>query len=199
MLLTRLASLADLSPQAGEVRYYKRMTEVAIALWNNYFITIAQVSATLAGLLFVGLTISLSHVLSSAGYMNRAFVALFLQLQMLIIGIFGVVPGQPTWVVGGEFIVTGLAILIGNLAVFAYNFPEDPNAVLGSTGPRTVRRMLAWIATVLPVAAGIGLLFDKPSALYALIPAEIASLYLSIGNAWVFAVEIPRRMQPGPK
>jgi hypothetical protein len=174
------------------------MTEAAIALWNNYFITIAQVSATLAGLLFVGLTISLSHVLSSAGYMNRAFVALFLQFEMLVIGIFGVVPGQPVWIVGSEFIVTGIAILIGT-SVFAYNFPEDPHSVLGSTGPRTVRRVLAWIATLLPVATGIGLLLGKPSALYALIPAEIASLYLSIGNAWVFAVEIPRRMQDGPK
>ena len=174
------------------------MTEAAIAAWNNYFITIAQVSATLAGLLFVGLTISLGHVLSSAGYMNRAFVALFLQFEMLVIGIFGVVPGQPSWVVGVEFMVTGLAILTGT-SIFAYNFPEDPNAVLGSTGPRTVRRVLAWIATLLPVAAGAGLLAHWPSSLYFLIPAEIACLYLSIGNAWVFAVEIPRRMQDGPK
>jgi hypothetical protein len=169
------------------------MTEAAIAVWTNYFITVAQVSATLAGLLFVGLTISLSHVLGSAGYMNRAFVALFLQFEMLLIGIFGVVPGQPVWVVGSEFIVTGLAILIGT-SIFAYNFPEDPNSVLGSTGPRTVRRVLAWLATLLPVAAGAGLIARWPSALYFLIPAQIACLYLSIGNAWVFAVEIPRRM-----
>jgi hypothetical protein len=169
------------------------MTEAALNLWHDYFITIAQVSATLAGLLFVGLTISLNHVLSSAGYMNRAFVALFLQFEMLLIGIFGVVPGQPVWVVGSEFIVTGLAILIGT-SIFAYNFPEDPNSVLGSTGPRTVRRVLAWLATLLPVAAGAGLLAQWPSALYFLIPAQIACLYLSIGNAWVFAVEIPRRM-----
>jgi hypothetical protein len=159
---------------------------------------VAQVSATLAGLLFVGLTISLSHVLAGTGYMNRAFVALFLQFEMLLIGIFGVVPGQPGWVVGTEFIVTGLAILTGT-SVFAYNFPEDPNSVLGSRGPRLVRRVLALIATLFPVAAGAGLIAGRPSALYFLIPAQIACLYLSIGNAWVFAVEIPRRMQQGSK
>jgi hypothetical protein len=169
------------------------MTEAAINLWHDYFITIAQVSATLAGLLFVGLTISLNHVLSSAGYMNRAFVALFLQFEMLVIGIFGVVPQQPVWVVGVEFIITGLAIL-GGTSVFVYNFPEDSNSVLGSRGPRTVRTVLAWIATIFPVVTGLGLIAGKPSALYFLIPAEIACLYLSIGNAWVFAVEIPRRM-----
>ena len=170
------------------------MTEAALNLWHDYFITVAQVSATLAGLLFVGLTISLGHVLAGNGYMSRAFVALFLQFEMLLIGIFGVVPGQPVWAVGGEFIVTGLAILTGT-SIFVSNFPEDPNSVLGSRGPRTVRMILAWIGTLLPVVTGVGLIAHWPSALYFLIPAEIACLYLSIGNAWVFAVEIPRRKQ----
>jgi len=174
------------------------MTEAAIALWHDYFITIAQVSATLAGLLFVGITISLDHVLAKDGYMNRGFVALFLQFEMLLIGIFGVVPGQPGWVVGGEFVLTGLGILAGT-SIFAFNFREDATAVLGTRGPRTVRTVLAWIATVAPVAAGIGLIANRPSSLYFLIPAEIACLYLSIGNAWVFAVEIPRRMRRDAK
>ena len=174
------------------------MTSAALNLWHDYFITVAQVSATLAGLLFVGLTISLSHVLAGNGYMSRAFVALFLQFEMLLIGVFGVVPGQPVWVAGAEFIVTGLAILIGT-SVFAYNFPEDSNSVLGSRGPRTVRLVLGYMATLLPVVTGIGLIAGWAPALYFLIPAQIACLYLSIGNAWVFAVEIPRRMQQGPK
>ncbi|MEI9991055.1 MAG: hypothetical protein WDM86_13545 [Rhizomicrobium sp.] len=174
------------------------MTDAVIAHWHDYFMTVAQVSATLAGLLFVGLTISLSHVLAGNGYMSRAFVSLFLQFEMLLIGLFGVVPGQPAWVTGGEFIATGLAILAGT-SVFVYHFPEDPNSVLGSRGPRTVRMLLAWIATLAPVATGAGLIAGWPSSLYFLIPAEIACLYLSIGNAWVFAVEIPRRMLQGPK
>lgn len=171
------------------------MTAAALDLWHDYFLTIAQVSATLAGLLFVGLTISLNHVLSGTAYMNRAFVALFLQFEMLVIGIFGVVPGQPVWVLGGEFIITGLAVL-GGTSIFVYHFPDGPDAVLGTIGPRLLRTALAWIGTLAPVAAGIGLLADWPAALYFLIPAEIACLYLSIGNAWVFAVEIPRRAGP---
>ncbi|HXC56559.1 MAG TPA: hypothetical protein VNU97_14770 [Rhizomicrobium sp.] len=174
------------------------MTVAVLALWHDYFITVAQVSATLAGLLFVGLTISLSHVLAGNGYMSRAFVALFLQFEMLLIGIFGVVPGQPVWAVGAEFIVTGLAILAGT-SIFVANFPEDPNSVLGSRGPHLVRTILAWMATVFPALAGGGIIAGWPPALYFLVPAQIACLYLSIGNAWVFAVEIPRRMQQGPK
>ena len=172
------------------------MTEAAIAGWHDYFITVAQVSATLAGLIFIGLTISLGHVLSGSGYMSRAFVALFLQFEMLLIGLFGIVPGQPVWVVGAELVVTGIAVF-GGTALFAANFPEHDNAVLGNRGARTARATLAYIGTLFPVAAGIGLIAKWHPALYLLIPAEIACLYLSIGNAWVFAVEIPRRAGAG--
>jgi hypothetical protein len=169
-----------------------------LASWHDYFITVAQVSATLAGLLFVGLTISLDHVLAGNGYMSRAFSALFLQFEMLVIGLFGIVPGQPAWVVGLEFIATGIGVFAGT-SVFAANFPDDALSVLGARGPRTVRSILATVGELGPVVTGIGLIAGWPMLLYVLIPAQIAALYLSIGNAWVFAVEIPRRMRAQPK
>jgi modulator of FtsH protease len=169
------------------------MTESAILNWHDYFITVAQVSATLTGLLFVGLTISLGHMLQGYGYLMRAFTALFLQFEMLLVGLFAIVPGQPAAALGAEMIVTGLAFLAG-ISVFAHNFPEsETSQVLGSTGPRTVRAVLTYLGTLMPVVAGLGLIVQWPAALYFLIPGEIACLYLSIGNAWVFAVEIPRR------
>lgn len=169
------------------------MTESALLAWHDYFVTIAAVSATLAGLLFVGLTISLSQVLQGYGYLSRAFTALFMQFEMLLLGIFGVVPGQPAWVLGAEFIATGAAILAG-ISIFAYHFPESAlSSVLGSKGPRTVRAILGFGGTLLPAVAGLGLIWGHAFSLYLLIPSEIAALYLSIGNAWVFAVEIPRR------
>jgi hypothetical protein len=169
------------------------MTESAILNWHDYFVTIAAVSATLAGLLFVGLTISLSHMLQGYGYLSRAFTALFMQFEMLVLGLFAIVPGQPGYVLGIEFVVTGLAFLAG-ISIFAYHFPENAlSSVLGSKGPRVVRAILGYGGTLLPVLAGIGLIWGENLSLYLSIPSEIAALYLSIGNAWVFAVEIPRR------
>jgi hypothetical protein len=169
------------------------MTESVILSWHDYFITVAGISATLAGLLFVGVTISLNHMLQGYGYLSRAFTALFLQFQVLVLGLFGIVPGQPPFVLGLEFIVTGTAFLLG-ISTFARNFPESEQShVLGSKGPRMVRAVVGYAGTLLPVAAGIGLIANLPGALYLLIPSEIACLYLSFGNAWVFAVEIPRR------
>jgi hypothetical protein len=169
------------------------MTEATILLWHDYFVTIAAVSATLAGLLFVGLTISLNHILQGYGYLSRAFTALFLQFLTLLIGLFGIVPGQPPFMLGIEFIVSGVAVLAG-VSIFAYHFPEGPQShVLGSFGARTVRAVLCYAGTLLPALAGAGLFLNYAGSLYLLVPSEIACLYLSIGNAWVFAVEIPRR------
>ena len=169
------------------------MTATAILAWHDFFLAIAQIGATLAGLLFVGLTISLAHMLHAGGYLSRAFTALFLQFETLLIGLFGVIPEQAPSVLGLEFIVSGLSILIA-IATFTYNFPEDERShVLGSKWPRRVRASLTVAGTLLPVLAGIGLIAGRPEGLYLLMPGQICCLYLSIGNAWVFAVEIPRR------
>jgi hypothetical protein len=171
------------------------MTPELILTWHDYFVTVAQASATLAGLLFVGVTISLNHLLQGRGYLYRAWAALFLQFEALLIGLFGVVPGQPVQVLGGEFVAAALAILAA-IRIFGHYFPEDEASyVLGSTGARVVREVLLHVAILLPVASGLSLLFARAGALYWLIPGEVISLYLSIGLAWVFAVEIPRRME----
>src|SRR5215470_9331832 len=169
------------------------MTSAALLPWHDFFVTIAQVGATLAGLLFVGLTISLRHMLHAGGYLSRAFSALFLQFETLVIGLSGLVPDQPVWLLGCEFTFAGLAILIGIL-VFARNFPEDEYShVLGSIWPRRVRNTLVYAGTLLPTLAGLALIGGFSSGLYLLVPGQICCLYLSFGNAWVFAVEIPRR------
>lgn len=165
------------------------------AAWQEFFGIVAQIGATLAGLLFVGLTISLQHVLAARGYLARAFSALFLQLEILVLGVFGILPGQAAWVLGIEFIVTGLVLLSG-IQIFARNFPEDEKSnVLGSAELRIFRTLLTVAATLFPVGSGIALILNWRFAFYLLVPAVIACVYQAIGYAWVFAVEIPRRVE----
>lgn len=170
------------------------MTPNDIMDWHDFFITIAQVGATLAGLLLVGLTISLPHLIGTQGYLTRAFTALFLQFEMALVGVFGLIPKQPTFALGLEFIVLGCAVFTG-ITLFWKHFPENPNAVLGGPIPKAVRYTLAIIGTLFPALAGLCLLAGFSGALYFLAPSMVAALYLSIGNAWVFAVEVPRRLQ----
>ncbi len=103
------------------------------------------------------------------------------------------IPHQPGWVLGAEFALAGSAVLTA-IAIFSHNFPEDElSEVLGSKWPRRVRLVLTLGGTLFPVAAGACLVAGMPDGLYLLMPGQVCCLYLSIGNAWVFAVEIPRR------
>jgi hypothetical protein len=171
------------------------MSVANIAAWATFFSVVAQIGATLAGLLFVGLTISLQHVLAARGYLARAFAALFMQFEVLLIGVLGLVPGQPPAVLGAEYVFMGLAIFAG-INAFSRNFPEDESSdVLGSTIPRVTRRILNTCGTLMPAASGVCLIAGWRYALYLLVPAVIACIYPAIGYAWVFAVEIPRRAE----
>ncbi|HEY1614076.1 MAG TPA: hypothetical protein VGF97_10335 [Rhizomicrobium sp.] len=171
------------------------MTAADILAWHDYFVTEAQVSATLVGLLYVGVTISLNHLLQGRGYLYRAWAALLLQFEALLIGLFGIVPGQPPQALAWELIGIGVAVFAA-IRTFGHYFPEDENSfVLGSRAVRAVREFLLHVAMLLPVVAGIILLLGGREALYWLIPTEVISLYLSIGFAWVFAIEIPRRIE----
>lgn len=166
-----------------------------VLAWHDYFVSVAQVSATLAGLLFVGVTISLNHMLTGSGYLYRAWAALFLQFEMLVVALFALVPGEPAWLLSAEFIISG-AMVLAAIRIFGHYFPEDENSkVLGSKGARIVRETLIHIATLLPVVSGIALIARLSQPFAWLIPAEIICLYLSFGLAWVFAVEIPRRLE----
>jgi len=82
------------------------------------------------------------------------------------------------------------------IETFSRNFPEDDQSdVLGTKPLRILREILNAASTLLPVAAGATLIAGWRGALYLLIPAIVACVYMSIGYAWVFAVEIPRRRE----
>ena len=168
------------------------MTTADILAWHDFFAILAEVGSTLAGLLFVGLTISLGHVLHTRGYLARVFGAFFLLFESVLIGMFGLLPNQSPFALGLEFVIISLAVLAG-IKAFARAFPEDHNTVLGSIRIHRFRAGLMLGGTLLPVVAGICLCLDIPGALYWLMPAEICCLYLSFSQAWIFAVEIPRR------
>jgi hypothetical protein len=169
------------------------MSVVEIAGWSTFFSVVAQIGATLAGLLFVGLTISLQHVLASRGYLSRAFSALYMQLEVLLVGILGLIPGQSAPVLGTELLVVSLLIFSG-ITIFAYNFPEDETSkVLGGGALVYVRNALYYSGTLFPASAGLALILGWRYALYLVVPGVIACIYPAIGYAWAFAVEIPRR------
>ncbi|HYB02575.1 MAG TPA: hypothetical protein VED37_20280 [Ktedonobacteraceae bacterium] len=62
--------------------------------WENFFIAEVGASAALLGLIFVGVSINLTRILSISGLPNRALLALIILLTILVISSLLLVPEQ---------------------------------------------------------------------------------------------------------
>ncbi len=152
--------------------------------WENFFLAQVGASAALAGLIFVGVSINLSKILSLPQLPYRAFEALLIVLTVLVISSLLLVPGQPLNLVGCEVLLVGLGIWLITLRL-------DLNSVqklAPQERPHYRRRFLLLILmnqiAVLPyIIAGVAILMGNPNGLYWLVPAILFSFVTAILDA----------------
>lgn len=146
-------------------------------------------SAALAGLIFVGVSINLTKILSLPNLPGRAFEALLLLLAVLVVCSLLLVPGQPQNLVGIEVLLIGLTIWV-TIILFDIHIWKNTEAEY-----RAVYRRIIVVnqAALLPyVISGLWILLYGFSGIYWLVPAMILSFVLAIMDAWVLLVEINR-------
>src|ERR1700744_2659736 len=80
--------------------------------WANFFVTTGGAAAALTGLIFVGVSISLSRILSLPKLPARAAQALMLLLTVLLISVLNLVPGQSPQILGTEMVFLGTVIWV---------------------------------------------------------------------------------------
>jgi modulator of FtsH protease len=161
--------------------------------WENFFLAQVGASAALAGLIFVGVSINLSKILSQPRLPNRAFEALLILLTVLVISSVLLVPGQSLKLVGSEVLLVGLSIWLTTLRL-------DLNSVqklASQERPQYRRRFLLLLLmnqiTILPyIIAGVVILMGSLNGLYWLVLAILFSFVKAILDAWVLLVEIHR-------
>jgi hypothetical protein len=163
-------------------------TAYAAADWGDFALAITAAAATLAGLLFVAVSINLQRILAFPNLPARAAQTLILFITPLLTGLFVVVP-QPRAALAPELLATGA--VIGTVLL-----------VIDARSPRSDQETpLTWIvARVFPaivsggclVAAGATLLAQAGGGLYWLVPSVLAALIFGLVNAWVLLVEILR-------
>ena len=73
--------------------------------WGELFLADAGASAALAGLLFVAVSINLDRIIALRGLPGAALGAIALLVAVLLVSTFGLVPGQPRWLLAGEVLV----------------------------------------------------------------------------------------------
>jgi hypothetical protein len=84
------------------------VTGYEVAAWTDFANTVAG-GAALAGLLFVGLSLNLSDVLSFPGIPARAAATLGLTVAILLTAVVIATPGQDNRVLAAEIGLGGLA------------------------------------------------------------------------------------------
>jgi hypothetical protein len=78
--------------------------------WHDFFLAQAAATATLTGLVFVGVSINLQTIVSDpcSGLAGRAGQALILLVAVLTVSVLLLVPGQGPGIIGAEILVVGL-------------------------------------------------------------------------------------------
>jgi hypothetical protein len=158
-----------------------------VAAWHGLFAAEVGAAATLAGLLFVAISINLARILEAEHLPARAAIGLAILILVLVVSTLGLVPGIGDRALGGSVLAIALAI---------WSWPTSRAVRYGAGGrPRRLFLVDATLtqASLVPfIVAGITLLVGAGGGLYWLVPGVVFAFVTAAVNAWVLLVEIMR-------
>jgi len=162
--------------------------------WHDLFLATAGAAAVLAGLVFVGLSISLSEILSNPTYglSGRALEALVLLMAVLIVTCLLLVPGQGTVLAGVEVLAVGAADWLAIVVIHLLQLRNWRSLEAYIRWNLVGRIVMGQAATLSFVGAGVAVLNWGIGGLYWLVTGVILSFVLAVAEAWVLLVEIHR-------
>ncbi|MFT3933405.1 MAG: hypothetical protein QM726_07320 [Chitinophagaceae bacterium] len=157
--------------------------------WYTLFGATASASATLTGLLFVGVSINLQKILALKGLAERALVSMILLLLILVVSIMMLIPKESFAIVGSRLLVfTIISWLIISLidfrAIKQIKHEFKPHFILNI--------ILDQVAMLIYIISAIMVLVSKETGLYWVASAFIFSFVKAVTDAWVLLVEINR-------
>jgi len=156
--------------------------------WANFFICIAAAAATLTGLIFVGVSISLNRILSIPKLPSRALSALVLLINIVIVSALCLVPQDFLW--------AGIEIMISAAATWAVTLWLDVDVLKGTGAAykfHALRNIFFTQLSVLPyIVAAIFIMQGSFWGYYWIVPAVMFSIIKAVLDAWVLLIEIHR-------
>jgi len=164
--------------------------QFVVSGWHDFYIVAGTASATLAGLLFVALSLHLRIVVASADVRSLARVTLANFGAVLILALFMMIPEAPA-AAASQLIGVGLVSIVVTV----------PSLVGAAKGRgRTLRFMrlqrlvlrfgLSGLSYLTIIVAGILLLASLDSAFIWLVIATVVLLLISLRNTWDLLVTV---------
>lgn len=157
--------------------------------WNDLFLATTGAAATLAGLIFVGLSINLDKLVAMPSALLRAAAALTLLTSVLGISILLLIPEQTLRNAGIE--VLGVTIVTGAIVglLSERNVRRGPRAFRGNSLALAGLRMVALIPALV---SGVLLVANHDIGLDLLVPFFLMAFIVTLVEAWVVLIEIVR-------
>lgn len=157
--------------------------------WDNFLVAQVGASAALLGLLFVGVSLNLTKILSISYLPDRSLAAMVLLFAILLVSSLLLIPDQPAMVVGLEVLGVGVAVWLSStvLAVRGWQaLSKDRKANF------FFNFVFLQAATLPYIVAGLMLLAAELAGMYWLSAAIVVSLAKALTDAWVLLIEINR-------
>jgi hypothetical protein len=162
--------------------------------WHDFFLAMAGTAGVLTGLVFVAVSINLQEIVSEpgSGLPGRAAEALILLVGVLTASVLLLVPGQGRGTVGALVLAVGLATWGWVVAIQLLRLQDWGTMRPDLRQPFVLRVVLAQIATLPLVVAGITVLTGGLGGLYWLVAGMVLSILVALFEAWVLLIEINR-------
>lgn len=155
--------------------------------WENFFVSELTASATLTGLIFVGVSVNLKTITTGAILSNMALEALVDLVVVLLISSLLLTPGQNFLAISIEVLFIGSIkwIIVSYFQLKRLRMPEYRRQLVHHVA-------LSQSAVLCFIIAGIVLLIFGTSGLYWIVAAILLSFLNAFLDAWVLLIEINR-------
>jgi modulator of FtsH protease len=160
-----------------------------MAAWAGFFQVQAGASASLLGLVFVGLSVSFAKIIESPHLPNRALEALVVLGLNLIAAMVLLIPGLTVPQLGAA--ILGLALLVW-LGVSALHVANLRTVEVEHRHHAVISAIIGQMVLVSWIAAGALVMIRGGAGLYLLAPTLMLGYVLALFHAWVLLVEINR-------
>ena len=96
--------------------------------WSNFFVAEVGASAALTGLVIVAISINLATLVKNRPLSGRAGETVVQLAGVLLLSSLALVPGQPLWLLGVEFLGVGALAAGGNSIIrwLSGRHPKEP-------------------------------------------------------------------------